>query len=303
MAKEIYNFANRKLCEYASIFPDTATLMEHMFFVIGNGYEIDPETGIFAERGGDLITKSPKMTPKRWEKLIADCRQKEISFMQSYSQVETIDEAKLEARCQKYYPRYVDEYNFTEAHFYQSIKHKARERLESRWGSKFVRPYPLSGNYSAIFKLDEKSPAWMVQLGYNLSKAWVKFLSEEIAQGHVAPDTKENTSPEDGYATLHWTQKHLDMLKERVEYLQNIRYAIGTKVRVAQRDPDWTYAGCAEPMPGMKGVVVKKHAFWEHPLNAGKIALEFDPRVLGYEDDGDNDPVTIFFKPEYLEIL
>lgn len=301
MAKEIFNFANRKLCEYASIFPTTAALMEHLLFVIGNGYDVDLETGMIYERGGDPITKSPKMTPKRWEKLIAECKEKERGFLVSFYRDEPVDEKKLEARCEKYYVRNVDEYSFSEEHFLRSIRNEVRYRKDSRWGSKFVRPYPLSEQYSDIYNLNDKTPAWLLKIAINLASAWATFLSEEIAAGNVAPD--DTKSAEDGYATLSWTQKHCDMLKERVKTLQNILFAIGTKVRIAKRDPDWVYGGCAEPMPGMNAVVVKKHDFWEHPLNEGKIALEFDPRVLGYEDDGDNDPVTVFFKPKYLEIL
>lgn len=301
--KQIFNFANRNLCEYAGIFPDTATLMEHMFFVIGNGYEIDEETGVFRERGGKLVTKSPKMTARSWAKLIAECKEKERTFLADFYRGKPVDEVKLAGICEKYYPRQVDEYNFSEAHFYTSIKRVARERLESKCGTKFLRPYPLSEEYSAIFKLTENTPIWLVKIGYNLCMAWVRFLTEEIDKGHVAPDDKQRQSPSDGYATLRWTQTHRDMLSERLVVLRDILFAPGAEVRVTQRDPNWVYSGVAEPTEGLTGTIVEFKKSWHDTSNAGKVAIKFNPQDLGYLDDGENEPIIIFFRPQYLERL
>ena len=49
----------------------------------------------------------------------------------------------------------------------------------------FIRPYPLSKNYSRICQLSENTPKWFLQIALNFSNAWVRFLSEALENNDV----------------------------------------------------------------------------------------------------------------------
>jgi hypothetical protein len=293
----IHNFANRQLCEYASIFPTVESLLDHLFFTIGNGYDFDHATGMIV--GDKPIDQYPRMTKKSWDKLIAACVEKEKAFARQYSRggEDFFDKEWMETRCGKYYPRKVDDSQFTEESLYANIVTRARHLKNSEWGEHFYRPYPIC-NYSKIYSVNENSPAWFVKIAMNLCKAWDRFLTSEIERGHFSKGTD--------YSNESWTTKHRDLIREQAVRLQNLlnsKLVPGVKARVAMRDPDWTYAGVAEPTEGLQGVIVEFKESWKHPSNAGKVAIEFNPKDLGYLDDGENEPIIIFFRPQYLEQL
>jgi len=243
----IHNFTNRQLCEYQSIFPTVAALLDHLLFTIGNGYEFDPEWGLPYYDGGRgprtkpiFIDKYPRMTPKRWEKLIVDCHAKELEWhIQWNSDTDRVESAmvrtpelvdflredkerrekRLTEKCAKYKPVSVSDDDFTEEAFYQDLRDMVEERIREKhyWMDEvMLRPYPLSENYAKIYKLNEKTPKWFLQIGLNLCRAWVRFLNEELAAGNVW------TKPESNYADLTWTTKHRDMLVDLVQKLEGL---------------------------------------------------------------------------------
>lgn len=336
----IHNFANRQLCEYQSIFPNVVALLDHLLFTIGNGNEFDEETGmIFTHTDKNkwvAINEYPRMTDARWKKLIMDCHAKERKFAQQFANSVAINEDTVAAACAKYKIVAVNDSMFSADELYQQLREWSNERrtetIMNFSPDTFVRPYPLSQDYSDIFKLNERTPAWFLQIAFNLCQAWVKFLDDEIEYKNVwikpslrikrpgweqraesmkalfdmlrAGDSYDGwldkPEPETDYADLDWTTRHRNMLSHEVVRIGELLikksgFAIGDQIVMETRNPYYTHQGCAEPMPGMQAKVEQLGS--DDPRLFGKIMVEFDPRVLGYEDDDENEPLFLYVSP------
>lgn len=338
----IHNFANRQLCEYQSIFPTLASLLDHLLFTNGNGYTYDPERGMMLYHDGKkefYINEYPAMTDSRWDKLIASCHAKEQSFAKRFAGSAAIDVEQLAADCAKYRRVMVDDSMFSEEELYMQLNDMARTKAAEsfmRGMESFVRPYPLTPGYADVFRLDERTPGWFLQIAFNFCSAWVKFLDDEIKHNHVwvKPSLRpkregdefrqeamaeligmikddagydgwaDRPEPEVDYADMDWTIKHRYLLSGEVQRLGKLlinsgNLSVGDRVVVKIRDPYYTYAGCAEPKPGMK-CVVSDIAITE-PAAFGKIAVKFEPETLGYEKREKDDSITLYLRPWILE--
>lgn len=262
---DIFNFANRQLCEYQLIYPTVADLLDHLLFTNGNGYEFDPKRGMIYEATGKkrlYIDEYPEMTDTQWNQLILDCHAKEHKYAKQYEHAVGIDQDKLAEDCAKYRRVSVDSSLFSEDDLYQQLCDKSQSKkadaFEHGRYPNFVRPYPLSPGYAEIFNLNEKTPGWFLQIAFNLCKAWVKFLDEEIKYNNVwikpslrpAPTEKQianakgmaelfemikkdedytgwldKKEPESDYADLIWTTKHRDLLAQQAQRLGNLLLA------------------------------------------------------------------------------
>jgi hypothetical protein len=255
----IRNYTNRQLCEYQSIFPTVAALLDQLLFTIGNGYDVNPQTGMIEDGDGVAITDYPEMTEERWSDLIKDCHANERNFAVRFAHGREIDEARLAEDCAAYKPMSVDDSAFSEEALYADLqKMQANRRADSYWRSEvWLRPYPLSEKYSDIYNLNENTPAWFLQIALNLTKAWIRFLTEALDANDVwtPPGTRKNKEvldeetsnmlheilneinpgsanveykeSESDYADATWTTKHRNMLlgvQQQLEsYLANAK--------------------------------------------------------------------------------
>lgn len=344
---DIFNFANRQLCEYQSIFPNVATLLDHLLFTNGNGYDYDNIRGMIYMWDGKkkmYIDQYPEMSDKKWDALIKACHEKERKFHEQYARSTGVDLGDLAEDCAKYKRISVDASLFSEDELYQQLRQmdreKAAEAFESGRYRSFVRPYPLSPGYADIYRLNEKTPGWFLQIAFNLCNAWVKFLDGEIRHKNYwvkpserpAPSQREletaaamdelfkilkedasydgwldkKEEPQSDYADLSWTTKHRNILAEQAQRLGKLLVACGNfkvddRVVVNIRDPYYTYAGAAEPMPGMVATV--SDIAIKEPAAFGKIAVKFEPEVLGYSrrEDEEDDSITLYVRPWILK--
>lgn len=182
----IHNFVNRQLCEYQSIFPSVASLLDHLLFTIGNGMFFSDSKGMIYDDAGILITDYPTMGPIAWDELIKECCVKEREYADKYAYGEPIDEAKLAAKCAAYKVINTNNSEFTEEFLYNNLCESRSALQASKYArTQFIRPYPLSENHSLIFQLNNNTPKWFTQIALNLCKAWVKFLNEELENNNV----------------------------------------------------------------------------------------------------------------------
>lgn len=248
----IHNFTNRHLCEYQSIFPTVASLLDQLLFTIGNGYEF--KNGMIIDRNGTRIDEFPAMTEDTWIALLEECYLKEVAFSKRFSHDDTVDEERVAAEYAKYKRQDINESMFTEESLLSDLRfmHVQRIAEKSRWNTEpsYIRPYPLSLKYSYIFALNKKTPVWFLQIALNLCKAWVRFLTNEIETNNVwikpslrpkVEADKEQVAflnelllslganldtkykePETDYADLSWTTKHRDILAEQVTRIENL---------------------------------------------------------------------------------
>lgn len=110
--------------------------------------------------------------------------------------------------------------------------------------------------------------------------------------------TNRGFSPAAALAMATDLQNRVDEITE-MWILQAVLLPVGTLVVVTVKDPNWTYGGCAQPLPGMKGTVVETPEFREPPKE-GMIAVSFNETELGYEANGGDD-IVLFFNPFHVE--
>jgi hypothetical protein len=249
----IHNFVNRNMCEYALLYPTVASLLDHLLFTVGNGYDFDEDTGMICY-GHKRIDQYPKITKTGWKKLIAEGHAKERRWAEDFKRfgdTSPIDEVRLAEECEKYKICEVDDSMFTEDALYAELVATQELRNKERFGDRYLRPYPLSEKYSDVYNLNTNTPTWFVQIALNFCRAWVRFLNEELAAGHVwiKPSLRKKTEeqlafekfaeevvdeilggdagtpyvePESDYADLSWTTRHRDALVEQVQRLEGL---------------------------------------------------------------------------------
>lgn len=242
----IHNFANRQLCEYQGIFPTVVSLLDHVLFTIGNGYDI---VDGMPHNGRLPIDQYPELTPAEWDTLIQECHAEEDKTAANFAQYDTSDRARAESAEQlvldkaKYYPRAVTDDMFTEEALFQQILQVAATMRDDEYSDRYFRPYPLSEKYSDIYHLSEQTPKWFLQIALNLCNAWVRFLQQELDTDHVWKPTPPGTptlgttvlkelfdqikadsdydgwldrpAPTRDYGDAEYTTTHLNMLRER----------------------------------------------------------------------------------------
>lgn len=256
----IHNFMNRQLCEYQSIFGSVGSVLDHLFFTVGNGYGVDSDSGMIVNQYSTpaymRIDEYPEMTPEVWAALMADCRKKEEGFaLRRYENTEFFSNMEIplyegmefseyvDWRMTRYKQVSVDDSMFTAESLYQElVKAQQEQSEEGRW----VRPYPLSGDYSDIFHLNENTPVWLVQIAVNFCQAWIRFLTDEINNNNVwmykepnilddddaffaelygelaeAVDIKKYEAPTRDYADMGYTTLHRDMLEVLLPKLES----------------------------------------------------------------------------------
>jgi len=219
----IHNFANRQLCEYASIFPTVASLLDHLLFTNGNGYSV--RNGMIVDGNRVRIDEYPEMTDAEWDALIAACHAKERRFAEEYARDgKPVDEAALAEDCSIYQRMSVTDSDFSMPSLAADLFVKMEARQEERGmfaGEYYLRPYPLLKGYADVFRLNEKTPKWFLQIAFNFCAVWTEFLTNEINTGHVwlppsqrpkVEPTPEQAARADGIKAL------LDMLKSGDDY-------------------------------------------------------------------------------------
>jgi len=205
-----FNYVNRQLCEYQSIFPDTVQLLDHILFTNGTGLHVDINTGMIYEGYSNkprFIHEYPKMSSSAWEKLIEQCHDKERNFAERYKDIMPETEEYVAEQCAKYKQVSVDASMFSEEYLYNTLLDTAQARAKD---GDFLRPYPLTPGYANIFDLEENTHEWLLEIALNNCKAWERFLTEEINSNNVWINTRSDVQSD--YADIQWTTKHRDMI-------------------------------------------------------------------------------------------
>jgi hypothetical protein len=247
----IHNFANRQLCEYASIFPTVAALLDHLLFTNGTGYEFDEACGMIyndGNNGPEYINQYAQLSDAEWDTLIAKCYQKQIDFAHRFGHGRPVDMVEVAEDCKIYKKQNISDEDFSEESLFNDLMKIAKKKSTRHYDS-FVRPYPLSPGYAEIYNLNENTPEWLIKIAVNFCNAWVRFLDEELRIGNVwiqpslRPATEESKlmaaeldkimddesisayvanykEPTRDYADAEYTTMHRNMLAEIAQKLQ-----------------------------------------------------------------------------------
>ena len=224
--RSICSFISYQMGDYHSIFPSVASVLNHIFFVIGNGYDMDEETHspigiednypihLFPDFNKEEMTK--EMMP-RWRQYVEEQAGREEEMQRSmellYEKLgkERGDNWNKDAFIEEEFAKYVfpeiTPENLSVESLYQQLVEEEKNLRRKKFNGEyeFVRPYPLSGDYSLVYSLDNKTPDCVRGVALNLCIAWLNYLNGELDTGRVH---KIGTSYSDDY----WTTKHRDMI-------------------------------------------------------------------------------------------
>lgn len=218
----IHNFTNKIMCEYASIFPTVSDVLNQLLFTVGNGYKCNKDTGMLYRDDGsnEFIDQEQPLDEQAWNDLIAQCYIKERALIERFSGNRTVTEEEIAKECEKYKIVSVDDSAFTEESLYSELvqNQTAARQDQDYLPNYYLRPYPLSRNHSAVFKLNENTPTWFLEISLNFCNAWAKFLGEAIQ--HY--DVKDMAEYEADYADMAWTTKHHTMILEAAEKIKEL---------------------------------------------------------------------------------
>lgn len=202
----IHNFANRYLSEYTSIFPNVATLLDHLLFVVGNSFGFDEESGMIVDSEGCSIDAYNDMSDKEWDDLLSKCIEKEKKYAIRFN----FTDAMLEKNIALYKKVDISETAFSEDNLLSQIEHLDSIRKMRMYGDMHYRPYPISKKHSLIYRLNESTPIWFLHIVLNFCNAWRRFLDARIETGDVAILEGD----ERDYGDLEWTRTHKNMISD-----------------------------------------------------------------------------------------
>lgn len=186
--------------EWPSLFDTPAKFLDHLLFTIGNGYELDESTNSFMI-GDYFIHEFPifnreRMYQKRLP-VFRDRAEESLRFIKARRERAEIEYTQEQFKkdvddmvSEHVYPHITPE-DLTIDSFYEQIKndrnYPRRLRLfkkDEDCSYRYVRPYPLSMDYSYVFALNENSPKSLLTVAHNFCVAWSNYLKDELESGN-----------------------------------------------------------------------------------------------------------------------
>lgn len=170
MHHPLSNFIASSKCKYPIIFDSNSDVLEHLLFVIGNGYHYD--SGIIYDRdtGKSIYNIAGLSTPEEIARFEKSCHDMiKSSFNDKDLQREWMrNRLQKELELSKFSP--VESEDLKIECFINELVNKQNSVKYK------VNPYPIS-DYSIIAKLDENTPTWLIALSFSYCSAWKNFLS------------------------------------------------------------------------------------------------------------------------------
>ncbi len=151
------NFMQYSRIKYSSIFPTNESVLQHLLYVNGNGYECI---------NGDMVD----LNNHSIFKCRFNSKNKLLSKPKPFLE-------ELSINC-----------------LIQNVRYETRENAKKYGFEMFPRPYPLC-QYADIYDVDKTFPLFFINISNNLNHAWKVILEEEINNEHYdRKDTWESES-------------------------------------------------------------------------------------------------------------
>lgn len=204
--------------EWPTVFETVPRYLNHLFFVIGNGVEFDPEThspliGKVAIHKFRAFNREAKQLANkgRWVKRLEE----------RFSDYDRDNEWKAKAvereLARHVYPL-IEPSSLTRDVLHEQIaesancpRRKSLIALSEQRGKddeyRYVRPYPLFP-YSGVYQITEQSPKGLIWVAREFCHAWFAYLSADLETGNFYK------GPEISYADEEWTRKHCEAIGE-----------------------------------------------------------------------------------------
>lgn len=198
-------FIEKNMCRYHSIYPTVGSVLHHLLYVNGNGYDIDPVNGLpytqsYRGTKKNYLHETAGFKTKAARQKFADAVHKEdqeSNDTRTKSMLERMKAFSESTGNSDLYNRYlareaeaiavppivsIPDEAFDVDHLLADLYVKGQAR-GFRGGDIYPRPYPLC-QYATTYHINDQSPLWFVDLALNHSMAWEIILITELETKH-----------------------------------------------------------------------------------------------------------------------
>lgn len=206
---EVVNYIDYLMLKYASIYPNPLRVLEHIFFVNGNGYSYKNNTiceyignkeipieNVLKKNKIDYVKSRNAIAIDFFVKSLKDSLSIGLSFHERLT-LESFSDfiKKTSDRNFKEMKSLFDAAPITENELsIDSLRNQLTAYNQSvydwlkRTNIDDVLPYPISKGYAICYNMNEQTPKWIVQLCYNISFVYLEFMkglpSNTVVKSH-----------------------------------------------------------------------------------------------------------------------
>ena len=221
--------------EYNSIFKTALSQLDHLFLVIGNGYEYDSTVGMCRDiRNGKPVKALIRKQRQDFDSVAEKNRMHEDHQRKQYETIiDVLNQAGASEKLEQWMEEYrqifgtPDEYVVRDESYYfdpeaiakEFIEYSIAENEQKTNADKYYRtPYPISDNYSAIALMQSTDQPETVRLAVATAKAWLIVLDYYKENGLYLTDDEVQATSCPGSARY----KGISFMNEQYEKLTNI---------------------------------------------------------------------------------
>jgi hypothetical protein len=190
-------------------------VLNHWFFVIGNGIEI--ESGSFKPGSASIYSnKYVHEFPgfERLERNLPRLKKKWLAWETNMQRMflDSVSPDKIETLIQNRVNRHrlvrVEPEDLTAESILKQIERSLDDPRRMALGGEYLyaRPYPLSEHHSNVYFLTEETPLNLLWVAQQFCEAWSIYLNRDLEEGRFF------TSEQRSYADEEWTRKHAGMI-------------------------------------------------------------------------------------------
>lgn len=185
----LVNFCQHNMISYNSIYDSYADVLEHLFFVLGNGYKYVDGDIVYNNKKPKTIFKEPSLTPKKIQKLLEKLEIKNEEYAKNHRNPTWIRKynqenmAKLKAKIDSGFFARKDNL-FSKAAFHLDFIHSKQKPYEL---------YPIC-DLTLVSKFDINTDKFLVNVVINFLTAYFDYIDQYMQQ---FPETKLNYKLDD----------------------------------------------------------------------------------------------------------
>jgi hypothetical protein len=234
--------------KHALIFPDTFSVLNHLFYVLGNGYDFDGarfrHTDYIRRKDGEydkkvtFIDEVPILTGAKQKKFLQQCIAEDLKscdemwentkhifddneeWFAKREALHKAERAKLEAQGVNY-PLPIDK-EFGLPSMRQGLhRHRAKEGGDADVAD-LPRPYPFdtTGNSAyppLAYKITDQAPYWLMELCREMHECWAQELEWQIREGFCKGGVNYGRPN-----TVEYVQSVVDSLRKEITRLNKM---------------------------------------------------------------------------------
>lgn len=223
----LLHYIDYMMLKYAGIFPNPLRVLEHLFFVNGNGYKYHNNKVCLDESRKptpieDYTTRNKMNYIANRNIVVVECVAEDIRtrLNMSIRHYELFGNKSLSDFISDTCKKCITEITMMDSDIITehdltifALKHQLKEHIKSieqrfkRFSVDNSLPYPISKGYAICYEMSNKTPLWIVELCYNVSFVYLEYMK---------------TIPDDFESKNHNLKEMITNLEEVVSNCKNL---------------------------------------------------------------------------------